>query len=34
MTIEFKDILAKNGFIREIESAPVKEMDKKLKNYL
>ena len=33
-TIEFKDILKKRGFIREIEARPVAEMDKKLKKYL
>jgi predicted HTH domain antitoxin len=33
-TIEFKEILAKRGFIREIESRPAEEMDKKLRKYL
>ncbi len=31
-TVEFKDILAKKGVVREIESAPAEEIDKKLKN--
>lgn len=33
-TIEFKEILAKRGIIREIEARPAAEMDKKLKKYL
>ncbi len=33
-TIEFKEILAKRGFIREIEARSAAEMDKKLKKYL
>jgi predicted HTH domain antitoxin len=33
-TIEFKDILGKRGFMREIEARPVAEMDKKLRKYL
>ncbi|MDI6730121.1 MAG: UPF0175 family protein, partial [Candidatus Altarchaeum sp.] len=33
-TMKFEDILAKNGFIRGIESALAKEKDKKLKKYL
>ncbi|VVB90156.1 Uncharacterised protein [uncultured archaeon] len=33
-TIEFKDILAKRGFTREIEARPPLEMDAKLKKYL
>ena len=33
-TIEFKEILAKRGFTREIEARPAAEMDKKLKKYM
>ena len=33
-TVEFKDILAKKGVVREIESSPAEEIDKKLKKYL
>lgn len=33
-TIEFKEILAKRGIIREIEARSAAEMDKKLKKYL
>jgi len=33
-TIEFKEILAKRGIVREIEARPTAEMDKKLKKYL
>ncbi len=33
-TIEFKDILGKRGFIREIEARPTEEIDKKLRKYL
>lgn len=33
-TIEFKEILAKRGIIREIEARPAVEMDKKLRKYL
>jgi len=33
-TIEFKAILKKRGFIREIEARPITEIDKKLKKYL
>ncbi len=33
-TIEFKEVLGKRGFIREIEARPAEEMDKKLKKYL
>jgi predicted HTH domain antitoxin len=33
-TIEFKDILGKRGFTREIEARPAAEMDKKLRKYL
>lgn len=33
-TIEFKEILAKRGFTREIEARPAAEMDRKLKKYL
>ena len=33
-TIEFKEILGKRGFIREVEARPAEEMDKKLERYL
>ncbi|CAD6491046.1 MAG: hypothetical protein LAKADJCE_00045 [Candidatus Argoarchaeum ethanivorans] len=33
-TIEFKEILGKRGFTREIETRPAEEMDKKLRKYL
>ncbi len=33
-TVEFKEILARRGFTREIEARPAAEMDKKLKKYL
>lgn len=33
-TIEFKEILAKRGFTRDIEARPAAEMDKKLRKYL
>jgi len=33
-TIEFKDILGKRGFTREIEARPAAEMDRKLRKYL
>ena len=33
-TIEFKDILAKKGVVREVEARPAGEMDKKLEKYL
>ncbi len=33
-TIEFKEILGKRGFKREIEARPAAEMDKKLRKYL
>ena len=33
-TIEFKDILDKRGFIREIEARPAAEMYRKLRKYL
>jgi predicted HTH domain antitoxin len=33
-TIEFKEILGKRGFIREIEARSSEEMDKKLSKYL
>ncbi|MBW6519284.1 MAG: UPF0175 family protein [ANME-2 cluster archaeon] len=33
-TIEFKEILGKRGFTREIEARPAEEMDKKLGKYL
>lgn len=33
-TIEFKEILAKKGFTREIEARLEAEMDRKLKKYL
>lgn len=33
-TVEFKEILAKKGFTREIEARPAAEMDMKLKKYL
>jgi predicted HTH domain antitoxin len=33
-TIEFKEILGKRGFTREIEARPAEEMDEKLRNYL
>ncbi len=33
-TIEFKEVLGKRGFMREIEARPAEEMDKKLKKYL
>ena len=33
-TIEFKEILGKRGFTREIEARPVEEMDEKLRKYL
>ena len=32
--IEFKDILGKRGYIREIEARPAAEMDRKLRKYL
>src|SRR5574341_1201439 len=33
-TVEFKEVLGKRGFIREIEARSTEEMDKKLKKYL
>lgn len=33
-TIEFKEILDRRGFIREIEARPAEEMDEKLRKYL
>jgi predicted HTH domain antitoxin len=33
-TIEFKDILGKRGFTREIEARPAAKMDRKLRKYL
>lgn len=33
-TIEFKEILGKRGFTREIEARPAEEMDEKLRKYL
>jgi len=33
-TIEFKEILGKRGFTREIEARSAEEMDKKLRKYL
>ncbi|MGC9444770.1 MAG: UPF0175 family protein [Candidatus Methanospirareceae archaeon] len=33
-TIEFKEMLGKRGFVREIEARPAKEIDKKLKKHL
>lgn len=33
-TIEFKEILGKRGFIREIEARSAEKMDKKLRKYL
>ena len=33
-TIEFKEILGKRGFTREIEARSAEEMDEKLRKYL
>ncbi len=33
-TIEFKEILGKRGFIREIKTRPAEEIDRKLRKYL
>lgn len=33
-TIEFKDILGKSGFTREIVARPAAEMDRKLRKYM
>jgi len=33
-TIEFKEILGKRGFTREIEARPAEEMDEKLRKYI
>jgi predicted HTH domain antitoxin len=33
-TIEFKEVLGKSGFVREIEARPAEEMDKKLRKQL
>jgi predicted HTH domain antitoxin len=33
-TIEFKEMLGKRGFVREIEARPAKEIDKKLRKHL
>ena len=33
-TIEFKEILAKRGFTRDIKAMPAEAMDKKLRKYL
>lgn len=33
-TIEFKEVLGKRGFMREIEARPAEEMDEKLRKYL
>ena len=33
-TIEFKEILGKRGFLREIEARPAEEMEAKLRKYL
>ncbi|MBE9593010.1 MAG: UPF0175 family protein [Proteobacteria bacterium] len=33
-TIEFKEILGKRGFTREIEARPAEEIDEKLRKYL
>ncbi|MEA1866172.1 MAG: UPF0175 family protein [Euryarchaeota archaeon] len=33
-SVEFKDVLAKKGFLRKIEARSIEEMDKKLKKYI